>query len=188
MDCTGKWLCWHYFGLISYLSQEISRYIINSFYKSVYNDYTQKLLDKKDTIMLICVASNLELHWCHSSHSFLETTTDERTCSNFRTSMVRSIGVPIQLLGHYGIFHSVTHGTPKYLDKLCRPRSDATECSIWSGIHCYPLIQQFLDTLTGSQNELVQILGRVCYSLACVVKISADDVLKYFSYFSQKIN
>ena len=33
-----------------------------------------------------------------------------------------------------------------WFSKQCRPRSDATECGVWSGSHCFPFIHQFLDT------------------------------------------
>ena len=36
------------------------------------------------------------------------------------------------------------------LSKQCRPRWDAVECGISLGLHCLPLIQQFLDTTSGS--------------------------------------
>ena len=38
----------------------------------------------------------------------------------------------------------------KDLSKQCRPRWDAAECSISSGLYCLPLYQQFLDILLGN--------------------------------------
>ena len=35
--------------------------------------------------------------------------------------------------------------------KQCRLRSDVAKCSIWLGLHCLPLMQQFSDRSTGSK-------------------------------------
>ena len=52
---------------------------------------------------------------------------------------------------------------------------------IWDqGLHCLPLIQHFVDTLTGSIMELFKRKVIFALTLSTLGKISADDILKYF--------